>query len=306
MADPATMAYNAGLPPAPGYHSVTGCLDFPSEHREAWLETWTRSPDRACFFLYDGAPDDATAPPLGEVAFRVTPDGDAHLHVLVAAAHGGRGAGEAALRLLLARVFARPDVARAVDEFPRDRAPAEALFRRFGFVRDGAAVVLTRAAYDDVRVTPGADPAATARILRDLPDWFGIDEAREEYVHDAGRLPGYLATMAGDVVGILLVARHAPDRAEIHLLAVSPERHRAGIGRRLVETAAADLADDGVRLLEVRTLGPSHPDEHYARTRASYAALGFAPGEERDDVWPGNPCLTMTRPITSGSPAGQH
>ncbi len=154
-----------------------------------------------------------------------------------------------------------------------------------------------RAAHDDVVVTPGTDPAATDRLLHELPDWFGIEDSIAEYVSAATRLPGYLAQAAGDVVGVLLVERHGPDRAEVHLLAVAPERHRAGIGRRLVEAAAGDLARDGVRTLEVRTLGPSHPSEHYARTRAFYGALGFVAGEERDDVWPGNPCLLMARSL---------
>lgn len=290
MADPATMAYNAGFPPFPGYEPATGCLAFPATDHGAWLRAWTTSADRFVAFLAD---DDA-APPLGEVAFRVTPDGDAHLHVLVAAAHAGRGVGTAAVRLLLAEVFARPDVARAVDEFPPDREPAATVFARLGFVRDGDRVVLTRTSYGDVRVTPGVDPAATDRLLRALPDWFGIEDAIVEYVGASARLPGYLARVADDVVGVLLVERHAGDRAEVHLLAVAPERHRAGIGRRMVEAAAADLRADGVRTLEVRTLGASHPSEHYARTRSFYAAVGFVAGEERDDVWPGNPCLLMT------------
>lgn len=294
MADPATMAYNAGFAPSPGYDPASGCLAFPAEHHAAWLHAWTAGPDRFVAFV---VVDDA-APPLGEVAFRVS-DGAAHLHVLVAAEHAGRGVGTAALRLLLAEAFARPDVSRAVDDFPPDREPAGTTFRRLGFVRDGDRVVLTRAAYDDVRVVPATDPAATDRIVRALPDWFGLESANEEYVRAAGRLPGYLAVVADDVVGVLLLERHEHDRAEVHLLAVVPERHRAGIGRRLVDAAAADLTGDGVRTLEVRTLGPARPSEHYARTRAFYAALEFVAGEERHDVWPGNPCLLMSRDLTA-------
>lgn len=147
---------------------------------------------------------------------------------------------------------------------------------------------------DDVQVAPGTDPAATERLLRALPDWFGIEEAISEYVMAAERLPGHVARAVDVVVGVLLLERCAPDRAEVHLLAVAPELHRAGIGRRLVEAAADELRRDGVHTLDVRTLGPSHPSEHYARTRAFYAALGFVAGEERDDVLPGNPCLLMT------------
>lgn len=143
MADPATMSYNAGFPPAPGYETATGCIDFPAECHEPWLRAWTTSPDRFCAVLAD----DDVAPPLGEVAFRVTPDGVAHLHVLVTAAHRGRGIGATALRLLVAAAFARADVSSLADEFPPDREPAETHFRRAGFLRDGDSVILARAAY---------------------------------------------------------------------------------------------------------------------------------------------------------------
>ena len=52
---------------------------------------------------------------------------------------------------------------------------------------------------------------------------------------------------------------------------------------------------DGVRLLQVKTLGPSDPDEGYRRTRRFYQAVGFEPLEELVGLWPGNPCLIMVK-----------
>lgn len=43
------------------------------------------------------------------------------------------------------------------------------------------------------------------------------------------------------------------------------------------------------------TLGPSHPDPGYAKTRLFYEAMGFAPLEETHDLRPGNPCLIMIK-----------
>ncbi|MFN8149405.1 MAG: hypothetical protein U0R76_18285 [Candidatus Nanopelagicales bacterium] len=57
------------------------------------------------------------------------------------------------------------------------------------------------------------------------------------------------------------------------------------------------LRADGVRLLEVKTQGPSRPDEHYAATLAFYRALGYEPLEELLDYWPGNPCLILVKPL---------
>ena len=74
--------------------------------------------------------------------------------------------------------------------------------------------------------------------------------------------------------------------------------HRAGIGRRIVERVEAGLTTNGVRLLEVKTLGPSGGSEEYARTRAFYEAIGFLPLEERTDIWgPENPCLILVKPL---------
>jgi len=154
-------------------------------------------------------------------------------------------------------------------------------------------------------VTSGEqDPDSVDRLLRLLPDWFGVESANAHYVAKAHDLPTYLAWPApdspvpgpaGQPVGVLLVARHFPESAEIYLLAVEPALHRQGIGRALVETLEADLLADGVEFLQVKTLGPSHPDACYERTRQFYTRMGFRPLEEILDFWPGNPCLIMVK-----------
>ena len=121
------------------------------------------------------------------------------------------------------------------------------------------------------------DPQAVETLLRSLPDWFGIDRAIVGYVDDARRLPTYLAVQDGAVVGALLLSRHFPVAAEVHLMAVEPSRHRRGIGRALLEAAEADLRAGGTRWLQVKTLGPSRPSAAYAATRAFYEACGFEP-----------------------------
>ncbi|MGI8523181.1 MAG: GNAT family N-acetyltransferase [Nocardioides sp.] len=137
-------------------------------------------------------------------------------------------------------------------------------------------------------VVRGADPAAVGEILSGLPDWFGIAEANEHYVEAAGQLPSYLAVDGEDVVGVALVAEHFPQARELHLIAVRRDRHRSGVGRLLVETIEADLRRDGVRLLEVHTVGASHEGAGYARTREFYLALGFVAMNELDRIdWDG-------------------
>lgn len=151
----------------------------------------------------------------------------------------------------------------------------------------------------DVIVTRVAPtPHVAAQLLALLPEWFGIESAVQEYVEAAARLPTYVARLDDQPpVGILLIARHFPEAAELQLMAVHPQWHRRGIGRRLVATAEADLVADGVRLLQVKTLGASRADPHYARTREFYLAVGFLPLEELTELWPDNPCLLMVKPL---------
>ena len=141
-------------------------------------------------------------------------------------------------------------------------------------------------------------PADVERLLGELPEWFGMPESNANYVAEAAHLPTLTALDGDTAVGVCLLREHNPESVEIELLAVTPGRHRAGIGRALVEAIEADLRARGVRLLQVKTFGPSGDSAEYERTRAFYAALGFLPLEERTDIWDeDNPCLISVKPL---------
>ena len=148
-----------------------------------------------------------------------------------------------------------------------------------------------------VEVVRRADPDAVREILASVPEWFGIPEANEGYVEDAGRFPSYLAVDGDEVLGVALVAEHFPRARELHLIAVRRDHHRRGIGRTLLRAVEDDLRVDGVRVLEVHTVGPSYQDEGYARTRAFYLAQGFLALNELERIdWDG-PTLILVKPL---------
>jgi ribosomal protein S18 acetylase RimI-like enzyme len=135
-------------------------------------------------------------------------------------------------------------------------------------------------------------------ILRALPDWFGIEEDVNKYLADIDRLPTFLALDGSQVIGFLTLKQHFPRSAEILVMGCLPEVHHRGIGRALVERAEVWLLEQSVVYLQVKTLGPSHPDPGYAITRAFYQALGFEPLEEFKQIWDeNNPCLVMVRKL---------
>jgi GNAT superfamily N-acetyltransferase len=145
----------------------------------------------------------------------------------------------------------------------------------------------------------GQWPEAVERLLRGLPEWFGLEQANRAYVESARVLPSTAAVVDGEIVSVGLVRRHNPLAAELDLLAVQRDFHRLGIGRRILERIVADLRAEAVKLLQVKTYGPSGDSAEYARTRLFYEAVGFVPLEERTDIWgPDNPCLILVKPLT--------
>jgi ribosomal protein S18 acetylase RimI-like enzyme len=152
------------------------------------------------------------------------------------------------------------------------------------------------------------DPSSVERLLRLLPEWFGIESSIVSYVEDARYEETVLARPAGapqaPAIGALLLRTHFPEAAEIHLLAVEPAWHRQGVGSALVHHAEERLEARGVGVLSVKTLGPSSDSKAYAATRSFYEAIGFLRVEELRELWPGNPCLLMVKAL-SQAPAGR-
>ena len=117
-------------------------------------------------------------------------------------------------------------------------------------------------------------------ILRSLPDWFGIERSIVQYLKDMETMPTLIARANGETAGFLTIKKHNDYSAEVHVMAVRSEIHRSGVGKQLMQNAETVLRREGFEYLQVKTRGPSKPDEHYERTRAFYVALGFRPLEE--------------------------
>jgi GNAT superfamily N-acetyltransferase len=119
------------------------------------------------------------------------------------------------------------------------------------------------------------------------------------YVREVAGLPTFAVGRNG--LGFLTLKLNTEAAAEIYVMGVRPESHGRGIGSALLEAAESFLRAREVEYLQVKTLGPSRPSEHYAATRGFYAARGFKPLEELTAIWgEENPCLIMVKRIAAG------
>ena len=90
-------------------------------------------------------------------------------------------------------------------------------------------------------------------IIRALPDHF-TEDVPDRVRRDLDAHDGWVILDADTVVGFVVVDRRSPRAAEILWIAVEPTRRNAGFGSRLLDHALAALRDQGVALVEVKTL----------------------------------------------------
>jgi len=146
---------------------------------------------------------------------------------------------------------------------------------------------------------PAEDLASRCEpILRALPDWFGAEGAIEEYVAHIDALPTLMVTEDGTDIGFLTLKFNGDQSADAYVLGVLSDRHRGGVGKAMFEAAERWLADQGVRFLQVKTVGASHSCVNYEKTRLFYKAIGFTELETFDKMidWP-CPCLIMIKTV---------
>lgn len=136
-----------------------------------------------------------------------------------------------------------------------------------------------------------------ASVLADLPDWFGLPDSTAEYVRVSRGLPFWAAVEDGRAVGFAALRETAPKTAEIYVMGVRPEFHRAGLGRRLFRALYRYAKERGCAFLQVKTVQEGHYPE-YDRTNAFYRAVGFTELECFPTLWDAwNPCQVLVMAV---------
>lgn len=131
-------------------------------------------------------------------------------------------------------------------------------------------------------------------VLRDLPEWFGIEESIQSYI----RKTKEQVMIAYGNLAFLSLENTGPYSMDIHVLGVLKKDHHKGIGKALIMAAESYALSKGKKYITVKTLSSKNPDPHYQKTREFYEHMGFYTLDELPTLWDlNNPCLYMIKEI---------
>ena len=127
-------------------------------------------------------------------------------------------------------------------------------------------------------------------VLEALSEWFGIPEAREQYIHESAHEIMLASVERDQPNGFLYLKETGKDTVELAVMGVLKDHHRKGIGRELFEHARQIAVEKGYSFLQVKTVQMGRYEE-YDKTNRFYLSLGFKEFEVIPTLWDEwNPC----------------
>ncbi len=141
--------------------------------------------------------------------------------------------------------------------------------------------------------------AYTQSVLEKLPEWFGNEQSRQQYIETVRPLPFFAAlTQSDECVGFFSVKIHYQRTGDIFACGVLPDYHHQGIGSALYKEAEAYFIENDCTYVMVKTLSEQMEYEPYERTRRFYRKQGFVELITLTEMWDeDNPCLIMIKPL---------
>jgi len=142
----------------------------------------------------------------------------------------------------------------------------------------------------------GVKSALCAKLLAELPMWFGRPKANSRYIRGMADRDAYAGFVDGAACGLIALEYHFGVTCNVWWLGVNPLVHRRGLGRALIDQAITEARSRGCRQLAVETMSPRAQSPEYDLTRLFYEAMGFAPFIEFEPE-PGDYMMWMIRAI---------
>lgn len=135
-------------------------------------------------------------------------------------------------------------------------------------------------------------------ILADLPMWFGIQSAIEEYVENVKNYQFIKVSADSIPIGFISIKPNNSFTAEIYVMGIKRKYHRLKIGERFLNYVSEMLRDEKYSYLLVKTLDESRESKEYKMTRLFYKKMGFIPIDVISSIWgTDNPCLLMIKKL---------
>ena len=127
-------------------------------------------------------------------------------------------------------------------------------------------------------------------ILEALPEWFGIPEARENYIRESADEIMLVSSEGGEPDGFLCLKETGKATVELAVMGVLQPYHRQGIGRQIFQKAREIATAQGYSFMQVKTVAMGkYPD--YDKTNLFYISCGFREFEVFPELWDeDNPC----------------
>lgn len=136
------------------------------------------------------------------------------------------------------------------------------------------------------------------QVLRDLPEWFGIEDSTLAYIKGVKTNIFLAASIEDNDIGFIAFKKHFEGSYEINVMGVLKSHHGQSIGKSLLSEGEKLLKNTGGKFLQVKTLSESRKDENYEKTRKFYLGQGFVPVEEFKTLWDEfNPCLQLIKSL---------
>ena len=221
----------------------------------------------------------------------------------------GQGYGFRALELILTALKAEQKYACVEVCVKKEDAQAIHVYEKAGFVDSGYIddtvpdclnfvyrLVADNGKTDasDIRIVSVEEAAEKQRVSRSileaLPEWFGIPEAREQYIKESAAQPFFAAIDAEKAIGFLCLKETGKETVELSVMGVLKDRHRKGVGRILFEQAKKAARNRGYVFMQVKTVQTGRYAA-YDVTNLFYRSLGFKEFEVFPTLWDErNPC----------------
>ena len=138
----------------------------------------------------------------------------------------------------------------------------------------------------------------TKKVLSDLPDWFGIEEATKEYIDTVRKYPFIACYINNLAVGFYSLREENKNVLDMYVLGVLKKYHQRGVGKALQMYAEKYARGKGFKYLMVLTLAKKANNSSYLATRQFYLKMGYIDFYQNDDIFsPSDPCQIMIKPL---------